>query len=244
MSESRVPAAAVAALAIIGGSTAANATTVINLSLSDLLTNGQSYNGSFDISSLLSKDLEVTSATLELDGYSDFGATGQVFTGSYAYAYTAYGVGYYSYSCGWGSTCYAAYYYSYPVYAPVYVTVDQVPDTLTLTSGADSAGGTDVGIGSPTSYYGTLLALLNLGSDSLNNANSTGIINFTGTASTNNDVLLTGATLSLNLEQVQSDVPSEGVPEPATWAMMLVGFGAIGAALRVQRRRASRVVVA
>src|SRR6476646_8459318 len=120
MSESRVPAAAVAALAIIGGSTAANATTVINLPLSELLTNSQSYSGSFDISSLLSSNLEVTSAILELDGYSEFGATGQVFTGSYAYAYTAYGVGYYSYSCGWGSTCYAAYYYSYPVYAPVY----------------------------------------------------------------------------------------------------------------------------
>lgn len=28
------------------------------------------------------------------------------------------------------------------------------------------------------------------------------------------------------------------VPEPATWAMMLVGFGGLGAALRMQRRRA------
>ena len=32
-----------------------------------------------------------------------------------------------------------------------------------------------------------------------------------------------------------------GVPEPATWAMMLVGFGAIGATLRGSRRRAAMV---
>jgi hypothetical protein len=28
-----------------------------------------------------------------------------------------------------------------------------------------------------------------------------------------------------------------GLPEPATWAMMLLGFGAIGASLRRRRRR-------
>lgn len=30
-----------------------------------------------------------------------------------------------------------------------------------------------------------------------------------------------------------------GVPEPATWAMMLVGFGAIGASIRLQKRRSA-----
>ncbi len=34
------------------------------------------------------------------------------------------------------------------------------------------------------------------------------------------------------------DVPSApGVPEPAAWALMLIGFGGLGAALRAQRRR-------
>jgi hypothetical protein len=242
MSESRVPAAAAAALAIIGGTTAADASTVINLPLSQLLTNSQSYSGSFDISGLLSNNFTVTSATIQLNGYSDFGTTGQVFTGSYAYAYTAYGVGYYSYSCGWGSTCYASYYYSYPVYAPVYANVDQTPDTLGLTSGTDFTSVTDSAIGSPPSYYGSLLALLTLGSDSISNANSTGMVNFTGTASTNSDIVLTGATLSLNLAQGQLGSP-EAVPEPATWAMMLLGFGAMGISLRTQRRRASRTVL-
>jgi hypothetical protein len=31
---------------------------------------------------------------------------------------------------------------------------------------------------------------------------------------------------------------ASAVPEPATWAMMLVGFGAIGAAARSRRRPA------
>jgi hypothetical protein len=34
------------------------------------------------------------------------------------------------------------------------------------------------------------------------------------------------------------------VPEPSTWAMMLLGFGGMGGALRARRRKASRVVAA
>ncbi|MGZ3371658.1 MAG: PEPxxWA-CTERM sorting domain-containing protein, partial [Caulobacteraceae bacterium] len=33
--------------------------------------------------------------------------------------------------------------------------------------------------------------------------------------------------------------PVQGVPEPATWAMMLVGFGGLGAMLRQRKARAA-----
>jgi hypothetical protein len=34
------------------------------------------------------------------------------------------------------------------------------------------------------------------------------------------------------------------VPEPAAWAMMLVGFGGVGGALRMARRKTAGAVVA
>lgn len=50
----------------------------------------------------------------------------------------------------------------------------------------------------------------------------------------------TGAFLSLNLLS-SGIIINPGVPEPATWAMMLMGFGGLGAALRARRRQASAV---
>ena len=44
------------------------------------------------------------------------------------------------------------------------------------------------------------------------------------------------ATFSLNLLSSGVTITPPGVPEPATWAMMVLGFGAIGAMLRGQRR--------
>jgi PEP-CTERM motif len=38
---------------------------------------------------------------------------------------------------------------------------------------------------------------------------------------------------------VAATSPGGGVPEPASWAMMLVGFGGLGGVLRAQRRRRS-----
>ena len=35
---------------------------------------------------------------------------------------------------------------------------------------------------------------------------------------------------------------SPAVPEPATWAMMLAGFGAIGTTLRMRRRSEKRAI--
>lgn len=252
MGESRVPKAAVAVLALVSGGTAANAgTTVLNVPLSELLTSGTTYNGSFDISGLLSDgttNYEVTGATLQLSGYSEFGQTGTAFAGYYTYSYTAYYVAYYSYSCGsWWSgyyTCYGSYYVPYTAYAyaPYYVPVDQAVDSLVLASGSDSATVYDSASGSPSSYYGSLLAQLFLGAQGIADANLNGFIDFTGTAFTNSDIMLNGASLTLNLEPLAPVVSN--APEPATWAMLLIGFAAVGGAVRAKRRRVSRVALA
>ncbi|WP_253201442.1 PEPxxWA-CTERM sorting domain-containing protein [Sphingomonas quercus] len=49
------------------------------------------------------------------------------------------------------------------------------------------------------------------------------------------------ATVTIHLDNVP-DAPAAAVPEPATWAMMLAGFGLVGAGLR--RRTAVRAVLA
>lgn len=47
--------------------------------------------------------------------------------------------------------------------------------------------------------------------------------------------LVTAGGTSANIDNIVATVAA--VPEPATWAMMLIGFGAVGAAMRSQRRR-------
>ena len=41
------------------------------------------------------------------------------------------------------------------------------------------------------------------------------------------------------LNVAEAVVVGNGVPEPSTWAMMLLGFGAIGASMRVNRKKAT-----
>lgn len=62
---------------------------------------------------------------------------------------------------------------------------------------------------------------------------------------------ITFSTVGLNangydvgLDNVSLSAISGGVPEPATWAMMLVGFGGLGAVLRSAKRKLSGVVAA
>jgi PEP-CTERM motif-containing protein len=46
------------------------------------------------------------------------------------------------------------------------------------------------------------------------------------------------------IDRITYDVVDRGVPEPATWAMMVLGFGVAGAALRRSRRRQQSFAIA
>ncbi|MES2897868.1 MAG: PEPxxWA-CTERM sorting domain-containing protein [Pseudomonadota bacterium] len=50
-----------------------------------------------------------------------------------------------------------------------------------------------------------------------------------------NSITLTSRTNSFEIDNLAT--PTSAIPEPATWAMMIVGFGAVGGVLRSSRRR-------
>lgn len=98
-----------------------------------------------------------------------------------------------------------------------------------------------VQIFSGTDGTGTLLASLNLtnsttGCGSPYNADfcpfSPVTLTFVGTA---RSVVFGGTAGQLVLDDISLGISP--LPEPGTWAMMLIGFGAIGASLRIRRRR-------
>jgi hypothetical protein len=51
-----------------------------------------------------------------------------------------------------------------------------------------------------------------------------------------NNSAISGNTANISLSIRSPAVPVSDVPEPATWAMMIVGFGAVGAGARMRRR--------
>ena len=51
-----------------------------------------------------------------------------------------------------------------------------------------------------------------------------------------------GTPASVSHAAALEQIPATAVPEPATWTLMLGGVGAVGGALRAQRRRAPRPV--
>jgi hypothetical protein len=271
-------AAAAAAVAVV--STGADATThTIDISLSQLLNNGGSYGGAFDISGFLAPSggnaHELVSATVTAYGYSDaqysYAGTNSDYT-SYigsSYYFVQTGGGYYvSQTCGsfWSGHYECGYYvnpYGYTAadsYYQVYNTenqVDGVVDTMHLSVGEGSGTGSDSGHaptygnyqyqytsqwGNYTSGYqqndyflrtaqsgtfGDLLAQAVLSANDVANAGQSGLVNFT-----------VGATGQFHLQDAHlsfeiADLP---VPEPATWAMMVGGFGVAGWAMRRDRR--------
>ena len=46
-----------------------------------------------------------------------------------------------------------------------------------------------------------------------------------------------GDTTSANLDNINLTVPEGSVPEPATWALMILGFGLVGGAMRKSKQR-------
>ena len=93
-----------------------------------------------------------------------------------------------------------------------------------------SLGLTDLGSFSATLVNGTV--------QSLSFATTTTVRNFTlnnaGLAPGNFSLQSRAGAIGGDL--VIGDRPAGAVPEPATWALMLIGFGAIGAAMRSRRK--------
>ncbi len=52
-----------------------------------------------------------------------------------------------------------------------------------------------------------------------------------------------GGQLNTGIDNIKIETISGAVPEPATWAMMIGGFGLVGGALRRQRREGQRATV-
>ena len=107
-------------------------------------------------------------------------------------------------------------------------------DVVILNGGQDSAVYWEIGssatLGTGTAFEGSILADQSI-------TLTTGATIQCGRA-----IALVGAvTLDSNMVSIGctggSGGPPPGVPEPATWAMMLVGFGGLGLALRSSRRR-------
>ena len=87
--------------------------------------------------------------------------------------------------------------------------------------------------------------LYNHGFDSLTSVSGTSTRSFnTGAHPNTSTIWIIGASVSnidrkidsFKLKSISYDVRDEGVPEPATWAMLILGMGMIGSAMRRQTR--------
>ena len=54
----------------------------------------------------------------------------------------------------------------------------------------------------------------------------------------------TSQVASADIDAIEGFYTRSAVPEPATWAMLILGFGAVGASLRTRTRRAAQARLA
>ena len=125
-----------------------------------------------------------------------------------------------------------------------------VGSTYTLTFGLSSEN--NINAGRLDVYIGSLLTSFDLTQDTrygvLAKPFVTQTINYTATGNSTLIRFLIGATSNGNndpmIDGVSFVATSAGVPEPATWALMILGFGAVGGAMRRRRSVTAKVRVA
>jgi hypothetical protein len=110
--------------------------------------------------------------------------------------------------------------------------------TLSFDAGALGGGSEDI---IAAVYDGaTLIQSLTVTTNANNNLDTTfspQSLNFTAASGATN-VVFSAVGDGINIDPIIDNVSVAGVPEPASWAMMLVGFGGLGAAMRSARRKA------
>jgi hypothetical protein len=108
--------------------------------------------------------------------------------------------------------------------------------TLTFDAGAMGGGSEDI---VASIYNGaTLLTsekLTTVANNNLDTTFSPYSLGFTATGGATK-VVFNAVGDGINIDPILDNVSVAGVPEPATWAMMLIGFGGLGAAMRRSRK--------
>lgn len=109
---------------------------------------------------------------------------------------------------------------------------DGFPQTVTFSGGVFTLTSIDF-----LSFFNGIDALLTSSSGSIETINTTGTFNFGSGFSNISFFTISSQEGGSDNSFVLDNITIAGaVPEPATWAMMLIGFGAVGAAMRRRKR--------
>jgi hypothetical protein len=118
--------------------------------------------------------------------------------------------------------------------------------TFTLLSGSFTAAEFNLLSGDPTSFDVVLTALgggtATIHVDNANGSNIFDIIAGAGESYTSASFSTTSPAGFTTFKQLRLVLAPGGVPEPGTWAMMLLGFGGIGFAMRRSRKQNGRLL--